>query len=82
MSHDDCGAALQMLNNMASVREAAKGRKPHVFDGERVQAFSDAVFAIVATFAVSSFPYIKFNQVCLSVCAVFMSRTTSSYNYK
>ena len=32
--------------------EAAKAEKQHVFQGERVQAFSDAVFAIVATFAV------------------------------
>ena len=32
--------------------EAAKAKKQHVFQGERVQAFSDAVFAIVATFAV------------------------------
>ena len=70
MSHDDCGAALlQMLDNMDSSTEleTAKDRKPHIFDGERVQAFSDAVFAIVATFAVSLFPYINFNQVCLSV---------------
>ena len=40
---------------MASVGakvEAAKAKKQHVFHGERVQAFSDAVFAIVATFAV------------------------------
>ena len=32
--------------------EAAKAKRQHVFHGERVQAFSDAVFAIVATFAV------------------------------
>ena len=32
--------------------EAEKAHKQHVFDGERAQAFSDAVFAIVATFAV------------------------------
>ena len=31
---------------------AEKAHKQHVFDGERAQAFSDAVFAIVATFAV------------------------------
>ena len=40
---------------MASVGakvEAAKAKKQHVFHGERVQAFSDTVFAIVATFAV------------------------------
>ena len=33
--------------------EADKAKMQHIFDSERVQAFSDAVFAIVATFAVS-----------------------------
>ena len=33
--------------------EDKRAQKLHVFDSERVQAFSDAVFAIVATFAVS-----------------------------
>ena len=35
--------------------EADKAKRQHIFDGERVQAFSDAVFAIVATFAVRFF---------------------------
>ena len=44
-----------MNYKMASVGakvEAARAKRQHVFHGERVQAFSDAVFAIVATFAV------------------------------
>ena len=31
--------------------EVAKAKKQHIFLSERVQAFSDAVFAIVANFA-------------------------------
>ena len=41
---------------MASIeakQEVEKARNQHIFSGERVQAFSDAIFAIVATFAVS-----------------------------
>jgi hypothetical protein len=42
-------------HNMASIGakvEAAKAKRQHVFQSERMQAFSDTVFAIVATFAV------------------------------